>query len=157
VAATSHANIDGDRRVRQLLSEMADRTRGVEPAWPGVGDVIAEHMFEQFASEGSHLTGHAWAPLTPKYLAWKVSKGFHHERLRQTDQMRLSLISRPLPIEEYRPSSARFGTDDEKAAFHQEGTRFMPQRKIIEVDANPDFADDVNSVLARYIFENRLR
>ena len=32
----------------------------------------------------------------------------------------------------------------------------MPQRKIIDVEHNPDFADDVNSVVARYIFENRL-
>ena len=33
-----HARIDGDRRVRQLLSEMVDRTRGVEVIWPKVGD-----------------------------------------------------------------------------------------------------------------------
>lgn len=152
----SHATIDGDRRVRQLLSEMVDRTQGVEAAWPAVGDVIAEHMHDQFASEGVHLTGRPWAPLQPRYLAWKVRHGFHSEKLRQTDTMRLSLVSRPFPIEEYRPTSATFGTDDPKAAFHQNGTRFMPRRQIIDVDTNPDFADDVSSVLARYIFEERL-
>jgi hypothetical protein len=155
VAAASHATITGDRRVKQLLSEMVDRTTGVEAAWPGVGDVIAEAMHEQFATEGSHLLGHKWAPLSPKYLAWKVKKGFHPERLRQTDQMRLGLIGRPMPIEEYRPMSATFGTDDEKAHWHQEGTSRMPQRQIINV--TDDLADDVNSVLARYIFENRLQ
>lgn len=155
MAGTSHATITGDRRVRQLLSEMADRTRGVEPAWPSVGGVIAKAMINQFATEGSHLLGHQWAPLSPKYLAWKLSKGFLTERLRQTDAMRVSLTSRPMAVEEYRPMSATFGTDDEKAHWHQEGTSRMPQRKIIEV--TDDLADDVNSVLARYIFENRLQ
>ncbi len=150
----SHARIDGDRRVRRLLQEMKDRTQGVEVAWPRVGDVIAEAMTDQFATEGVALTGRPWHPLKPEYLAWKIRKGFRPERLRQTDVMRDSLTSRPMAIEEYRPFSATFGTDDEKAAFHQNGTVNMRQRKIIEV--TDDLADDVNSVLARYIFEDRL-
>jgi phage gpG-like protein len=155
VPGESHARIDGDRRVRQLLSEMADRTRGI-PAqtWEKVGDVIAGAMRQQFASEGSHLLGRQWAPLNPDYLAWKIGKGFRPERLRQTDAMRDSLISRPMAIERYEPLRATFGTDDEKAAFHQNGTSLMPQRKIIHV--TDDLADDANSVLARYIFEDRL-
>lgn len=154
--AESHATIEGDRRVRQLLSEMADRAEGVEAAWPKVGDVIAEHMAEQFDTEGAHLGGSPWAALSPPYLAWKVKAGFDPRRLHQTEDMRGSFTKRPLPIEEYRPDSATFGSDDEKAAFHQHGTSRMPQRQILDVDTNPDFADDVNSVLARYIFENRL-
>lgn len=148
--------ITGDRRVRQLLSEMVDRVNGVEPAWPKVGDVIAEHLDTQFQSEGRHLGGAPWAPLSPPYLAWKVRAGFDPRRLHQTGDMRRSFTSRPFPIETYRPTSATFGSDDGKAAFHQHGTRFMPQRQILDVDTNPDLADDVNSVLARYIFENRL-
>ena len=31
------AKIKGDRRVKQLLTEMVDRTQGVEAAWPAVG------------------------------------------------------------------------------------------------------------------------
>lgn len=154
--AASHAKIEGDRRVRTLLTQMADRTRGVEPAWPLVGDKIAEHMVEQFATEGAHLTGSRWAPLSPKYLAWKQRHYPGKPILEATGEMMLSLVSRPFPIEHYGPSSATFGTDDDKAFFHQEGTRFMPQRKILEVDVNEDLADDVNSVLARYIFEERL-
>lgn len=149
-----HARIDGDRRVRQLLSEMVDRTQGVEPAWPGVGDVIASAMDDQFESEGVALLGRPWAPLEPRYLRWKVREGYDPRRLHQTGAMRQSLTSRPMAIEEYFPTSARFGTDDEKAAFHQNGTEFMPRRQIINV--TDDLGDDVNSVLARYIFENRL-
>lgn len=150
------ATIEGDRRVEQLLTEMADRTTGIAAAWPAVGDVVAEHMAEQFATEGSHLTGRPWAPLSPKYLAWKLAHGFMPEKLRQTDAMVSGWISRPMDIEEYGPDWARFGSSDSKGGFHQHGTRFMPQRKIMDVDVNPDFPDDVNSVLARYIFENRL-
>lgn len=150
----SHARIEGDRRVRQLLSEMADRTEGVEVAWPAVGDVIASAMDDQFNSEGSALNGNQWAPLNPAYLAWKISKGFDPRRLHQTGAMRASLTGRPMSIEEYGPGTARFGTTDEKAPFHQNGTQYMPQRKIITV--TEDLADDVNSVLATYIFEERL-
>lgn len=148
------AKIKGDRRVRQLLTEMADRTRGVEVVWPKVGDVIAEALADQFATEGVALTGRRWAPLKPDYLRWKRRRGFRTEILRKTDEMRRGLVSRPMAVEEYRPFSATFGTDDEKAPFHQSGTRFMPQREIIRV--TDDLADDVNSVLARYIFEDRL-
>lgn len=149
-----HATIDGDRRVEQLLSEMVDRTHGVEPAWPGVGDVLAKAFTLQFDTEGNHLLGHQWAPLKPEYLRWKIRHGFDPRRLHKTGEMRRSLTSRPMAVEEYRPMSATFGTNDEKAPYHQHGTRFMPQRQIIAV--TEDLADDVNSVLARYIFENRL-
>jgi phage gpG-like protein len=70
--------------------------------------------------------------------------------------MRLSFVSRPMAVEEYRDMSATFGSDDEKAPYHQFGTRFMPQRQILNVEEGGDLADDVNSVLARYIFEERL-
>lgn len=150
----SHATITGDRRVKQLLSEMADRTQGVESAWPGVGDVIADSMQQQFDTFGVALNGKAWAPLKPEYLAWKIRNGYDPRTLRKTRDMEASLTGRPMAIEEYFPMSARFGTNDKKAAFHQNGTKFMPQRKIINI--TEDLADDVNSVLARYIFEDRL-
>lgn len=150
------ATIRGDRRVIQLMEEMKDKTRTVAVVWPQVGDVVAENMAEQFATEGVHLTGRHWAPLKPAYLAWKVRHGFHPEILRRTDAMAASLISRPMAVEEYRPFSATFGTDDPKAHFHQGGTRFMAERRIMDVDHNPEFADDVMSVIAKYIFEKRL-
>lgn len=155
--ARSSARITGDRRVRQLLSEMRDRTTGVPaPVWRRVGDTIAAWMTDQFYTEGVALTGRPWAPLNPDYLAWKARVGLPTARLHRTLAMRRSFTSRPMAVETYAPMSARFGSDDPKAAFHQYGTRFMPQRKIMEADVNPDFADDVNSVLARYIFEERL-
>lgn len=152
--SVSHARIEGDRRVKQLLSEMVDRTTGVAAVWPSVGDVIADNLDQQFTTEGSHFLGKQWAPLTPNYLRWKVKHGFDPRRLHQTTAMRDSLTSRPMAVEQYRDMSATFGTNDEKAAFHQNGTKFMAQRKILEV--TEDLADDVNSVVARYIFEGRL-
>lgn len=154
VSGQNHATITGARVVRQLLSEMSDRTTGMEAAWPKVGDVIAGHLEEQFESQGTHLTGAPWAPLNPDYLAWKIRKGYDPRILHQKRDMRQSLTSRPMAVEVYEPMRATFGTDDEKAAFHQSGTDNMKQRKIINV--TDDFADDVNQVLARYIFEDRL-
>jgi hypothetical protein len=153
--ARSRATIVGDRRVRQLLSEMADRARGVEAhAWASVGDVIAAAMTKHFDTEGMHLMGRPWAPLSPPYLGWKIARGLDPRRLHATGDMRASLTGRPMAIEEYFPHRARFGTDDPKARFHQGGTRHMPARVIINV--TEDLADDVNSVLATYIFDERL-
>lgn len=152
-----HATIDGDRRVTQLLSEMADRASGIPATvWAKVGDVVSENMLEQFLTEGAHLGGKPWAPLSPPYLAYKLRNGLYPERLTATGDMASSFIRRPMAVETYGEREATFGSDDPKAAFHQRGTRKMPQRQIIDVDTNPDFADDVNSVLARYIFEDRL-
>lgn len=150
----SHATIRGDRRVAQLLSEMADRTRGVYFAWPSVGDVIADALDKQFEAEGAHFYSRKWAPLKPEYLAWKVKAGLDPRRLHATGAMRASLTSRPMSLEQYFGARAVFGTRDRKAAFHQNGTRFMPRRQIIRV--TEDLADDVSSALARWIFDNRL-
>lgn len=150
----SHASISGDRRVRQLLSEMADRARGVEAVWPEVGDYLADEFGKQFDAEGAHFYSRRWKPLTPQYLRWKIRNGYDPRRLHQTGAMRASLTSRPMAIEQYGSSSARFGTNDSKAGFHQNGTKFMPRRQIIRVTV--DLADDVNSIIARYIFDNRL-
>lgn len=152
---SSRATITGDRRVRQLLTEMRDRVRGVEAhAWASVGDVIAGHMTKQFDTEGAHLNGRQWAPLSPRYLGWKIRAGLDPRRLHATGDMRAGLVGRPMAIEEYGVHSARFGTNDEKAGFHQSGTSRMPQRVIINV--TEDLADDVNSAIARYIFDERL-
>jgi phage gpG-like protein len=150
----SHATIEGDRRVKQLLSEMADRTRGVYHVWPKVGDVIAGALDKQFESEGAYFYARKWKPLQPDYLAWKIRNGYDPRRLHQTGAMRRSLTSRPMSLENYFGNRAVFGTRDRKAAFHQNGTRFMPKRQIIRV--TEDLADDVSSVIAKWIFENRL-
>lgn len=152
--ASPNVEIEGSEAVRVLMSEMKDRTTGVEKAWPKVGQVIADAMTEQFDTEGVRLTGKPWAPLSPPYLRWKIRKGFDPRRLHQTGAMRRSLTSRPMAIETYGPTSARFGTDDPKARFHQGGTRRMPERTILAVDE--DLSDDASQVLARYIFEDRL-
>jgi len=153
--ARSRATIVGDRRVQTLLMQMADRARGVEAhAWASVGDVIAAAMTKQFDTEGSFLNGRQWAPLSPRYLGWKVARGLDPRRLHATGDMRASLTGRPMAIEEYSDHRGRFGTNDEKAGFHQSGTSQMPARVIINV--TEDLADDVNSALARYIFDERL-
>lgn len=154
MASRSHATIDGDRRVHQLLSEMADRARGVLPVWPKVGDYLAGEFTKQFDSEGAHFYSRKWKPLEPNYLRWKIKHGYDPRRLHQTGAMRDSLTSRPMAVETYSASSATFGTNDPKAKWHQNGTTNMPRRQIIRVTA--DLSDDVSSIIARFIFENRL-
>lgn len=151
----SRATITGDRRVQTLFAEMKSKVVAVEPhAWASVGDVIAGHMTKQFDTEGSHLNGRQWAPLSPAYLGWKIRTGLDPRRLHATGDMRAGLVGRPMAIEEYGPHTGRFGTNDEKAGFHQKGTKHMPQRVIINV--TEDMADDVNGALATYIFDERL-
>lgn len=154
VGRRSHATITGDRRVLQLLTEMQDRTTGVAVIWPKVGDFLADEFRKQFDTQGAYFYSRKWKALSPDYLRWKISHGYDPRILRQTGAMALTFTSRPMAVEVYRPMSATFGSDDPKAKWHQNGTRYMSRRQIIRVTG--DLSDGVSSIIARYIFENRL-
>lgn len=141
---------DAVRRLRLIGERAGDLT----PAWPGVGDIIADAMTQQFATAGA-AGGRAWAPLKPEYRAWKIRKGFSPEILIKTGEMRGTLVSRPMDIEDYDKTSAEFGTKDQKASWHQRGAGNLPKREILFADKK--MSRDVNAVLADYILRGQVR
>ncbi len=160
----SSAKISGDREVRELLRAMRERARDAGPAWPKVGDYIADQVGRQFDSEGAHF-GTPWDPRRPDYgprarmggePGWDALRPDfgHGPLLVQTGELRRSFTSRPMSVERYEPTRAVFGSDDYRAPFHQHGTDDTPARPILL--ATDLMAQDASAILARYIVEGRV-
>jgi phage virion morphogenesis protein len=79
---------------------------------------------QQFATE-TDPDGVRWAALAPSTLAQKQRKGYPASILTATGKMRRSVVA----IADAR--SVLIGVDVPYAIFHQQGTRKMPQRRIL--------------------------
>jgi hypothetical protein len=124
------------RKADEILA-MAARAADTAPAWRAWGDDV-EHAFrEQFDSQGVRLTGEVWAPLSPRYAAWKARHFPGMPILRRTDVLFASMTHRPMAVERVTGHSGEYGTDvrSRRGApypkFHQHGTRFMPARPLV--------------------------
>lgn len=109
------------RRVEALadLSGVFDET---------IDEVVIPHFREQFDTEG----GGRWAPLTPAYARRKRRLYGDRPILQATGAMMRSFTAPGAPhqIRRVGPSEAFFGSDLERARFHQNARR--RQRKIID-------------------------
>jgi hypothetical protein len=86
------------RKADEILA-MAARAADTAPAWRAWGDDV-EHAFrEQFDSQGVRLTGEVWAPLSPRYAAWKARHFPGMPILRRTDVLFASMTHRPMAVE----------------------------------------------------------
>lgn len=64
-------NLDDEdfrRRLEWVVLQLLD----LRPFWPKVVSMFIGWMRDQFESEGVYGLGHPWAPLSPKYAAWKA-------------------------------------------------------------------------------------
>lgn len=148
---TMTAKSTGD--VSMKLHEMAVRARNPEPAWENVGSYLSAAERRQWATSGSYF-GTPWRPLKPDYLLWKAKHGYSSHILMQTGSLRMSFSSRPMSIEVYNGSSARFGSNHPLAKYHQHGTRrhgkrVNPPRPMMKVTRK--VRADVKQILANYV------
>lgn len=100
--------------------------------------VFNRSMASLFANTGGRVNSSrlieqpAWAPLNPKYKAWK-DKRVQAGTLVFTGEMAASFSdsNAPYHIEKIGKKEAVFGSSHPLAKFHQYGTRKMPQRQIV--------------------------
>lgn len=107
---------------------------------------LEERHAEHYAAQTTP-TGEPWKPLAPL----TVKKKGHAIILRETDAMRDSLIGETVDsireiVSEAPRHSLSFGTMDEKAPFHQDGTSRIPQRE--HVGFNEEFCDTLAAEVA---------
>lgn len=90
---------------------------------------------EQFDREGRGATGR-WTPLSANYAKWKRKSYPGRKILELTGAMKQSFTtpSRNIAYGVIQGSSYvfRFGSEDEKAEWHQSGAGNLPVRKIID-------------------------
>ena len=92
--------------------------------------VLAEDEQEFFLDE-KDSSGAKWAPLAKSTIA---AKG-HDLILYETGHLEASLVSESGPdhVQNVTHRGLKFGTSDEKAGFHQEGTSRMPARPPVGI------------------------
>jgi phage gpG-like protein len=122
----------GDRQLDRTIADREERADDYRPAW----DVLAERFrrmeVRQFRSEGRYGSG-GWAPLNPRYRAWKARRYPGKTILRRTDELFRSLTERPFGVEVLERHVMVVGSDVDYGEHHQRGTPRMPQRRPVEM------------------------
>jgi len=122
----------GDQQIDRTLTTLANHAQDARPAWRAMSRRFTTNNVRQFASEGAYASG-GWAPLSPRYKAWKDRHYPGRKILARTGRLRRSLTRRPFGVEEIEPKYMRLGTDVPYAKYHQRGTEKMPRRRPVEL------------------------
>lgn len=150
------------RRPREVavdIKVIRGRAEDVSRVWPSVGQYLSREVRKQFVTEGAHF-GTPWKPLKPAYRLWKIRNGFSRKILRRTGELLQSFTGRPMDIERYQRQEARFGSDLDKARWHNFGTkrngkRVNPPRPILKV--TPAVRREVKNIVQDWITKGRVR
>lgn len=120
----------GDTQLDRTLEGIEDRTGDLRPAWEALRGRFLAVERHQFESQGGYSGG--WAPLSPRYAAWKSRHYPGKTILRRTDELYHSLTAGPA-IAVLEPDRMILGTDVAHAEPHQRGGRHLPRRRPVEL------------------------
>lgn len=101
--------------------------------WPEVFQHLERSTARQFASEGMYGSD-GWAALAPSTVADKQRHGFPPNILERTGEMKDSFLvdDHPDHIAVAMQHEGWWGSSNDVAGYHQDGTDLMPQRRIIQ-------------------------
>ena len=140
----------GFQALSLALERFGENVSNAEPIFDEIADDFAAHQEANFRSSGGLHGG--WMPLSPRYAAWKSLRYPGAPILTLTGRLRATMTQRPLGVERITSRSMEIGTDVPYAKYHQQGTRRMPQRKIINKPTRGELKT-YGSILHRYAFE----
>lgn len=117
--------------LRRKIHAMRERAGNLIPAWNELLDWFTDQERIQFGSRGQRWR-QLWPELTAETVASKRELGYTGDILvRETDLLR-SLTDRPLSVERMTAREAVAGTRVRYARYHQDGTKRMPRRVLID-------------------------
>lgn len=122
----------GDDQLRRTIARTVEAAADMRPAWEVLADRFAAMERRQFDTEGKFGSG-GWAPLSPRYAAWKARHYPGKTILRRTDRLYHSLTSRPLGVEVIEPAFAILGSAVPYGEHHQHGGGNLPRRRPVEL------------------------
>lgn len=120
--------VEGEKVIDRTLARYIDNMTDATPAFEAIGDQFAQAETAIFLQQGP-----GWAPLSPKYAAYKARYFPGMPILIRTGKLQQSLTSRPFGHEQIRAQSGEYGTSVNYAKYHQHGTSKMPQRRPVNV------------------------
>lgn len=116
------------------LDAMKKRTKDFRVVFTKIREDLQELWDNNFLANG--LPSGGWAPLSPKYGAWKSAHFPGEPPMIRTGKLFSSLVTLRGAPNDIGRTRATFGTNIKYAKFHQYGTTKMPKREIV-------FAPDV--------------
>ena len=112
--------VDGVQQLERFLDILADDVNDFGDAFRKIADDFRSTEESVFSSSGAFEGNSAWAPLKPKYAAWKSSKVGSKPILTFKGDLRKSLNSRGSNhVERITKDTLTIGTRDKKAIYHQ--------------------------------------
>lgn len=153
MAVTFSLQFAGEDVVSRTLERFADRSDDASPAFRAIADAFAAFERRQFESEGVAGTGSPWAPLSPRYAAWKARRYPGQPILVATGALRRSLTERPLGVERIGSDYAELGSEVAYGRFHQQGDG-VPQRRPVDLPESE--RRDMVKVLQRWIVTGKV-
>lgn len=132
--------VEGEVQIARTFSRFADGVEDIRDPLEEIADDFFEVEQRLFDSEGSTGEHGTWAPLSPRYAAWKANNFPGRRLLVAENRMKQSLTSRTGDsVREIDPLELRLGTRIRSRsgfpypAAHQTGTSKMPRRRPIDV------------------------
>lgn len=125
-------DVAGEEQVRRGFSRFADDVKDLRPAFREIVNDFAEISGKQFSTEGRYGSG-GWAPLSAEYAKWKTKHYPSRPILVLSGRLRESMIGSNETIRDIQHLTLRMGSKVPYALYHQEGTKYMPARKPIQL------------------------
>lgn len=131
--------VAGEVQVHERLEGVLRRVEDWTPALREMAASFHEHMQDAFLTEGGATRAGRWAPLSPKYAAWKEQHFPHRGLLVQTGKLRDALQGEgPDAVERIEPHELEVGSSRRVGAWdlgllHQLGRGRLPVRKAIDI------------------------
>lgn len=119
---------DGIRDTKDRLKDIKERQKNLEPVLRKAGLSLRKYMAENYTSQGLLVGG--WAPLNPKYAAWKSIHFPGAPPMVRTGAL-FDSVAVVGPEIDAHDTWATYSTNVQYAKFHQYGTTKMPKREIL--------------------------
>jgi hypothetical protein len=122
----------GDVVLARGISRYGDAVRDYSPVWDQIRNDFHRIEGEQFDSQGAR-GGNPWAPLSTSYEAWK-QKHFPGMPILQLTGMMWGEFGVGVGMQTtIEPMKLTMTPSMQRAIYHQQGTRTMPQRKVVDL------------------------
>lgn len=140
--------IDGLIAMDQLLAGWSRRLDDWTPIWDDVIKDYIETTKRQFRGSGAvdGLSRHS--PLSPAYARAKSRTHPGRPILVRSGKLRRKATN---PSVTKRPEELRIQIRSKIGRYHQSGTRFMPQRKVIRLAENKAQQDRIVAIIERHV------
>lgn len=138
----------GIKDAKDKLNDIKKRQKNLEPALKKAGLSLRKYMASNYTSQGLLVGG--WAPLDPKYAAWKATNFPGAPPMVRSGAL-FNSVAVVGPEIDAHDTWATYTTNIQYAKFHQYGTTKMPKREVLF--APEVWQEELASIVRKYVVD----